>query len=140
MIVALLILIAGELVGEFVRGAFDLPVPGAVIGMFLLAAVLACRKDRPDAAAIPGELGQTAETLISHMGLLFVPAGVGIITVTGPLRQEWLPIAAGLIGSTVLSLAVTGLVMHWTAPRDEVRSPAVPAAQPRLIGHSVAPS
>jgi holin-like protein len=140
MIVAFLSLIVCELVGEFVRGAFNLPVPGPVMGMFLLAAVLAFRKDRPDAPAIPDALGQTAETLISHMGLLFVPAGVGIIAETGLLRQEWLPIAVGLIGSTVLSLAVTGLVMHWTASRDKDRSPALPAAQPRLIGHSVAPS
>jgi len=49
------------------------------------------------------------------MGLLFVPAGVGIIATASLLRQEWLPIVAGLIGSTVLSLAVTGLVMHWTS-------------------------
>jgi holin-like protein len=138
MIVAFLSLIVCELVGEFVRGAFNLPVPGPVMGMFLLAAVLAFRKDGPDAPAIPDALGQMAETLIGHMGLLFVPAGVGIIAETGLLRQEWLPIAVGLIGSTVLSLAVTGLVMHWTAPRGKVRSPAVPAAQPALAGHSVA--
>ena len=140
MIVAFLSLIVCELVGEFVRGAFNLPVPGPVIGMFLLAAMLAFRKDRPDAPAIPEALGQTAETLIGDMGLLFVPAGVGIIAEAGLLRHEWLPIASGRIGSTVLSLAVTGLVMHWTAPRDKVRSPALPAAQPGLIGHSVAPS
>ena len=140
MVLAFLALIACELVGEFVRGAFNLTVPGPVIGMFLLAAVLAFRKDRPDAPAIPDALGQTAETLISHMGLLFIPAGVGIITEAGVLRQEWLPIAAGLIGSTVLSLAVTGLVMHWTAPRCRVWSATVSAAQPDLTGQSVTTS
>jgi LrgA family len=63
--------------------------------------------------------------LISHVGLLFVPAGVGVIAEAGLLREEWLPIVAGLIGSTILSLAVTGLVMHWTTrPRTETRSAA----------------
>ena len=58
------------------------------------------------------------------MGLLFVPAGVGIVAEAGLVRKEWLPIAAGLIGSTVLSLAVTGLVMHWTTRRRREIRPA----------------
>ena len=122
MIAAILLLIACELVGEVAREALSLPIPGPVIGMFLLAAVLSVRKDRPERPAIPAALGCTAETLINHMGLLFVPAGVGIIAEIGVLRAEWLPIVAGLIGSTVLSLVVTGLVMHWTTkPRSEVK-------------------
>ncbi|MGY3595320.1 putative effector of murein hydrolase LrgA (UPF0299 family) [Bradyrhizobium sp. USDA 4341] len=55
------------------------------------------------------------------MGLLFVPAGVGLIAETGVPRAEWLPIAAGLIGSTLLSFAVTGLVMHWSIRRCAAR-------------------
>jgi holin-like protein len=46
------------------------------------------------------------------MGLLFVPAGVGVIVEFGVLRQNWLPILAGLLLSTILGLIVTGLVMH----------------------------
>jgi len=115
MIAALLTLTACELVGEVVREIFALPVPGPVVGMFFLAAILVFRKDQPNAPAIPVPLARAAETLIDHMGLLFVPAGVGIIATASLLRQEWLPIVAGLIGSTVLSLAVTGLVMHWTS-------------------------
>ena len=137
MIAAFLALIACELVGEVVRSAFDLPVPGPVIGMFCLGGILAFRKDKPGASAIPEALEQTSEALISHMGLLFVPAGVGIVAEAELLRTEWLPIAAGLVGSTILSLAVTGLVMHWMmrssrtiraasdVPSDE------PAATPR---------
>jgi len=122
MITAILLLIGCELAGEIARDALNLPIPGPVIGMFLLAAVLSFRKDRPERPAIAAPLGNTAETLISHMGLLFVPAGVGIIAEVGVLRAEWLPIVAGLIGSTVLSLVVTGLAMHWTSkPRSEVR-------------------
>jgi holin-like protein len=138
MIVAFLLLISCELAGEVVRQAFNLPIPGSVIGMLFLAAVLAFRKDKPDAPAIPNALGETAETLISHMGLLFVPAGVGVIAEAGLLREEWLPIVAGLIGSTILSLAVTGLVMHWTTrPRTETRSAAaIPTIKPGFQSHA----
>ncbi|WP_454633506.1 CidA/LrgA family protein [Bradyrhizobium cenepequi] len=136
MIVAFLLLIAFELVGELARSALNLPIPGPVIGMFLLAAVLTARRDRPDAPAIPESLGRIAEGLISHMGLLFVPAGVGIIAEAGLLRAEWLPILAGLIGSTILSLAVTGLVMHWTTrPRGDAGCVALEAAPTDLAGH-----
>ena len=123
MIAAFLLLISCELAGEIVRGAFDLPIPGPVIGMFCLAAGLSVRKDTLGVPAIPEALGQTAETLIGQMGLLFVPAGVGIVAEAGLVRQELLPIAVGLIGSTVLSLVVTGLVMHWmTHPRRKIRA------------------
>jgi holin-like protein len=136
MISAFLLLIAFELAGELARSALHLPIPGPVIGMFLLAAVLIVRKDRSDAPAIPVSLGRTAEGLIGHMGLLFVPAGVGIIAEAGLLRAEWLPILAGLVGSTILSLAVTGLVMHWTTrPRGNAAPVALEAAPRDLVGH-----
>ncbi|MGE5157214.1 MAG: CidA/LrgA family protein, partial [Gemmatimonas sp.] len=60
MVAALLLLIACELIGELARAALNLPVPGPVIGMLLLAAVLSLRKDKPDAPAIPAALGRTA--------------------------------------------------------------------------------
>ena len=44
---AFIILLAFELIGEVLRAAVHLPVPGSVIGMFLLAAVLAAAKKIP---------------------------------------------------------------------------------------------
>ena len=101
MLPAILTLMAFQLVGEAVRDAFSLPIPGPVIGMFLLAAVLVIRGRRVD--RVPPALEATADTLISHMGLLFVPAGVGIIAEADLLRQQWLPVVAAVVGSTVLS-------------------------------------
>jgi putative effector of murein hydrolase LrgA (UPF0299 family) len=122
MIPAFLVLLACELAGNALRQMLGLPVPGPVIGMAILAAVLAFRKAGPTPrSSIAGSLELTAETLIRHMGLLFVPAGVGLIAEIGVLRSEWLPIAAGLIGSTLLSLAVTGLAMHWSIRRRAAR-------------------
>jgi holin-like protein len=123
MIFAFLVLIACELVGEVVRTAFVLPIPGPVIGMFLLGGMLGARKDKTGTPAVPAALAQTAETLIGHMGLLIVPAGVGIVAQAAVLENEWLPVTAALIGSTLLSLVATGLVMHWTLrSRSTVRS------------------
>jgi holin-like protein len=118
MLTAILCLIGCHLIGEIVREVFHLPIPGPVIGMFLLAAALALRTPAAD-GAIPASLDHVAEKLISHMGLLFVPAGVGIIAEAGLLRQQWLSIVAALLGSTVLSVAVTGLAMYWVTRWSE---------------------
>jgi holin-like protein len=121
MIEAFCTLLGFELLGELLRGALHLPLPGPVTGMLLLTIWLAWR-DRGAAPATPAPaspLDRAAGTLLEHMGLLFVPAGVGIIAEAGLLRQEWLPIMAGIIGSTLLSLMVTGLVMHRLLRRRE---------------------
>jgi putative effector of murein hydrolase LrgA (UPF0299 family) len=129
----LLILVACQLAGEALRVAFHLPIPGPVVGMFLLATGLAVRdrRTRREADALSSSsssLDRTAETLITHMGLLFVPAGVGIIAEADLLRQEWLPLATALFGSTMLSLAVTGLVMHKITRRAEIGERPQPCA------------
>jgi holin-like protein len=124
MVPTFLVLLACELAGDLLRQMLALPVPGPVIGMSILAAALAFRKEGPTSRSpIADSLEHTADTLIRHMGLLFVPAGVGLIAEIEVLRSEWLPIAAGLIGSTLLSLAVTGLVIHRSIRRAARRSP-----------------
>jgi putative effector of murein hydrolase LrgA (UPF0299 family) len=136
---ALLILIGCQLIGELLRSVLRLPIPGPVIGMFLLAAVLAGRQSggrrqsgQSGDAAAPSSLQRTADALIAHMGLLFVPAGVGVIAQAGLLRAQWFPIVAALVGSTLLSLIVTGLLMHWTGRGEASRETPPPARQANL--------
>ena len=114
MPLAFAILVGLRPVGEVLRQTLHLPLPGPLIGMVLLTVVLVARGSAGDAAerAAPPALLTVSNGLIVDMGLLFVPAGVGIITEVGVLRREWLAILAGLLVSTVLGLAVTGLVMH----------------------------
>lgn len=107
MLSAFLVLLACELAGDLLRQVLALPVPGPVIGMTILAAALVFKRKAPTSnSPVIVSLEQTSEALIRHMGLLFVPAGVGLIAEMQVLRSEWMPIAAGLIGSTLLSLAV----------------------------------
>lgn len=116
---AMTILILCEILGTMVRQATGLPVPGTVLGMFLLAAVLILWQGKGGARAIPAGLERTAEGFLRYLGLLFVPAGVGVIAEAHLLRADWLPILAGLVGSTILSMAATALVMHWTSRKRE---------------------
>jgi putative effector of murein hydrolase LrgA (UPF0299 family) len=100
------LLLACQLVGTVIQEALDLPVPGAVIGMALLFAGLVLR------GRVPDGLHQVAQGLLGNLSLLFVPAGVGVMQEIGIIRSEALPIVAALLGSCVLTIAVTGLIMQ----------------------------
>ncbi|MBN3853983.1 CidA/LrgA family protein [Paraburkholderia sp. Ac-20340] len=111
---AIVILIGAQLIGEVLRRVLHLPLPGPVVGMFILAVALIGPAKRwlEKTPMGPSPLEKSASTLISNMGLLFVPAGVGIIAELSVLRRAWLPIVVGVVVSTILGLIVTGLVMH----------------------------
>jgi holin-like protein len=57
-----------------------------------------------------------------------VPAGVGIIAEVGALRRESLAMLAGLLVSTALGLAVTGLVIRQVSRVAGAGRPALPEA------------
>ncbi|WP_408734215.1 CidA/LrgA family protein [Paraburkholderia bannensis] len=118
---AIFILIGAQLIGEVLRRLLHLPLPGPVVGMFVLALGLIgpAKHWLAKTPTGPSPLEKSASTLISNMGLLFVPAGVGIIAELGVLRRAWLPIVVGVIVSTILGLIVTGVVMHRVMRRTE---------------------
>ena len=62
--------------------------------------------------ALTPRLDATARHLLDCLGLLFVPAGVGVISNLDVLRAQWIPILVGLVGSTLVSLLATAYLMH----------------------------
>jgi holin-like protein len=61
-----------------------------------------------------------AEFLLSHLSLLFVPVGVGVMTHLGLLGQFGLRMLLVIVLSTWIGLAVTALVLHKTGkPSDD---------------------
>ena len=106
MLGAITLLLVYQLAGEVIALAFRLPIPGPVIGMLLLFLSLLAR------GSVSDDMRNTANSLLAHLSLLFVPAGTGIMVHLARVADEWLPIAAALIGSTVLTIAVTALVLR----------------------------
>lgn len=100
------ILLLCQLAGEVLAKATNLPIPGPVIGMVLLFAGIAIK------GGVPRGLGATTAGLLDHLALLFVPAGVGIMSLLPLLSSEYPAIIAALIGSTVLTILVTAVVMN----------------------------
>jgi holin-like protein len=113
MLAALTLLLLFQLAGEAIALFFALPVPGPVIGMALLFATLAWRSGPST------ELRTTAQNLLQHLSLLFVPAGVGVMLHMQRMADEWLPIVIALVFSTFVTIAVTALVLRVLHVHEE---------------------
>lgn len=107
---SLFVLLLFQLAGEALKLATHVPVPGPVLGMVLLAGWCMLRRREPSPAT-----QATADALLGWLGLLFVPAGVGIVANLDLLRAAWLPVCVGLAGSTILTLLTTGWLMQRLA-------------------------
>jgi len=117
MLAAITLLLLYQLAGEAIALFFTLPVPGPVIGMALLFATLALRGG-PSA-----ELRNTAQNLLQHLSLLFVPAGVGVMLHFQRMADEWLPILVSLFASTFITIAITALVLRVLQRRVPEQKP-----------------
>jgi holin-like protein len=110
---ALALLLAFQLAGEATVFALALPVPGPVLGMVLLLGAVAA------VPGLPSRLKPTTGTLLTHLSLLFVPAGVGVMVHGARLAAEGVAIVVAIVVSTVLALAATALTVKALLREDE---------------------
>ncbi|MBF9031258.1 CidA/LrgA family protein [Rhodobacterales bacterium HKCCE3408] len=116
MILNIAIILCFQLVGEVLSRAVLPFVPGPVLGLVLLLA--AC-------AAFPrlhATIRETATGLLAHLSLLFVPAGVGVVSHWGLIAESGPALLVALIGSTVLALLVGVGVFRAVARITEGRA------------------
>lgn len=99
------LLLIYQLIGEVIVLGFDFPVPGPVVGMLLLLITLLMR------GSFATQMRPSTDKILTHLSLLFVPAGVGLMVHLSRLEQEWLAITLALFISTVLGLIITAWSM-----------------------------
>jgi putative effector of murein hydrolase LrgA (UPF0299 family) len=98
-------LLAMQSVGELLARGFSLPFPGPVIGMLLLLLALRAPMVREPVQAC-------ATFLLTHLSLLFVPVGVGVMTHLGLVGQFGGRMLLVIVLSTWIGLVVTALVLR----------------------------
>lgn len=98
-------LLVFQLIGESLVFLLKLPVPGPVVGLVLLFAALQFGRRRGIASFPHTEAA--AAGLLGNLGLLFVPAGVGVVSLWSIVQAQAGPIAAVLVLSAVVTLAAT---------------------------------
>ena len=102
----LAILLMFQFAGEMMRAVTGLPVPGPVIGMVLLLIALLAK------LPVPAGIHATSRKLLGYLGLLFVPAGAGVVTRLPMIGAHWLPIVIAVVGSTIITMVITAVVMR----------------------------
>ena len=125
MIVVLAALLACQLTGEIAARGLGVPVPGPVLGMVLLLGILALRARLARLVPAPlrdGTLEATAGGLLSHLSLLFVPAGVGVIQRLDVLGRHGLALLIALVVSSILGMLAAAFAFRFVARRREPRA------------------
>ena len=101
--------------GEILSRSGVLPFPGSVIGLVLLYTNLVIL------GRLPAALGTLADSVLGLLGMLFVPAGVGVLAYLDLFRAEAVPIAAAVLGGTAVTVAVTAIAADRIARTQELR-------------------
>ena len=105
-------LLGFQSIGELLARGLSLPFPGPVIGMLLLLFALRAQMVREPVAVC-------ANFLLSHLSLLFVPAGVGVMTHLGLISQYGVRMLVVIVLSTWIGLAVTALALQRFKDKDD---------------------
>ena len=97
-----------ELVSKFLLPT----LPGPVIGLVLLVLWLVLRKE------VNAELALVADGFSQYLGLLFVPAAVGVVLFVPQLQANALAIISALVGSVILTIGSSALVVRFLSRKD----------------------
>lgn len=99
--------------GEVISKVGHLPIPGSVIGMFLLFFALQFRilKIR--------DVEQVGSFLLGNLSLLFVPAGVGLMVSFHYIQHSWWILLLITVLSTSISIVFIGRLVQWMKRKFE---------------------
>ena len=105
------IILAVTCVGEIMKYFIPLPIPGSIYGLILMFVLLLLRVIKVE------HVKETGEFLIEIMPLMFIPAGVGLITSWEQLQSFMVPLLVITVVSTFGVMIVTGKVTDFLISR-----------------------
>lgn len=107
-----LIILAISFCGELLKTMVPLPVPASIYGMLLLFFGLCTGTIKIK------QVREAGNFLIEIMPVMFIPAGVGLMSSFGVLRPMLLPVSIITVVSIVTVMAATGHVSQFFIRRD----------------------
>ena len=118
MLHAIFLIFVLQLAGEFLQKYFELTVPGPVIGLLLMLGLLLFLKpSRGSDSGFGQQVMSTANTLLQHLSLLFVPIGVGVVMHLQLLESQLAKVLGVIVIGTLLTLIFTALLFQWLRKR-----------------------
>lgn len=112
----LLALLLCQLAGEALSRLLRLPLPGAVLGLLMMTVILLALRGRT-----PKSLVHASRALIGVLSLLFVPAGVGVISLGKVVAGQTTAMVVALLASVMITLVVTAWAFVATSRWQERR-------------------
>lgn len=92
------------LLAHILQEIFNLPIPSAVLGMFILLLLLLTNIVKVEM------IESLSNFLLEHLTFFFVPAGVSIMTQLNFIKDIWLVFLLTALVSTIMVIVTTGLV------------------------------
>ncbi|MCR2745081.1 CidA/LrgA family protein [Limnobacter parvus] len=111
MLKSLTILLAFQALGELLSFAAFPSIPGPVLGLICLLAFFFLKGE------VPVDIQTTANVFTANLGLLFVPAAVGVVVFWPVLAEFGVIILISLLVSVVVTLVGTALLLDRLATR-----------------------
>lgn len=100
--------------GEVISYFSPVAVPGSVIGMVLLFLALQFNWVKME------QVEEVGEWLTSNMAILFIPAGVGLMTNFGIISSVWWQLLLVIFISTTLMIGLVGQIVQFIIQRSKV--------------------
>ncbi|KZZ37084.1 MULTISPECIES: CidA/LrgA family protein [unclassified Oleiphilus] len=101
MIFGLLILCAISIFASLVTELFNIPVPGAILGLLLLTGICVLR------GKTGASLDCSSQVLTILIPLLIMPSCIGIMDHWHLIKKEWLAILIAISSSVIFTLVTT---------------------------------
>lgn len=108
-----LIILAVSLLGEILKATLPLPIPASIYGMvfmfiFLLTGIIKLDQVR-----------EAGKFMIEIMPVMFIPAGVGLMTSWKVLEPVLIPVSVITVITIFTVMAATGLISQWIIRKDK---------------------
>ena len=108
-----LIILAISLLGEILKTLLPLPIPASIYGMVLMFVFLLTGILKLDQVKDAGKF------LIEIMPVLFIPAGVGLMSSWNVLKPVLIPVSVITVITIFTVMAATGLVSQFIIRSDK---------------------
>ena len=99
--------------GELLKAALPLPVPASVWGLILMLAAL------KTGVLKLSQVSDAAVFLIEIMPVMFIPAGVGLMSSFSVLRPVLVPVCVITLVTVITVMVVTGRCSQWIIRREK---------------------
>lgn len=110
-----ILILAISFAGELLKYLLPLPVPASIYGMVLMFLALLTGVIKLE------QVRETGKFLIEIMPLMFIPAGVGLMSSWSTLKPLLLPVAVITVVTIITVMVASGHTAQFILKREEKR-------------------